>query len=81
MNEVNRLRIENDQLQESIRSQREQQTHDTSFEVPSEIRGKSNANNVSFLHDPDEYFMKGRVTALMRENEQNNISMRTLQVS
>lgn len=81
VNEVNRLRIENDQLQESIRSQREQQTHDTSFEVPSEIRGKSNANNVSFLHDADEYFMKGRVTALMRENEQNNISMRTLQVS
>lgn len=81
VNEVNRLRIENDQLQESIRSQREQQTHDTSFEVPSEIRGKSNANNVSFLRDADEYFMKGRVTALMRENEQNNISMRTLQVS
>jgi chromosome segregation ATPase len=78
VNEVNRLRIENDQLQESIRSQRDQQTHDNSFEVPFEIRGKS--NNVSFLHDADEYFMKERVTALMRENEQNNISMRSLQV-
>ncbi len=81
VNEVNRLRIENDQLQESIRSQRDQQTHDTSFEVPLEIRGKTNTNNVSFLHDADEYFMRERVTALMRENEQNNISMRTLQVS
>eukprot|EP00986_Skeletonema_menzelii_P010914 scaffold5460_cov91-Skeletonema_menzelii.AAC.1 len=79
VNEVNRLRIENDQLQESIRSQQDQQTHDTSFEVPFEIRGKRNANNVSFLHDADEYFMRERVTALMRENEQNNISMRTLQ--
>jgi hypothetical protein len=81
VNEVNRLRIENDQLQESIRSIRDQQTHDTSFEVPFEIRGKRNVNNVSFLHDADEYFMKERVTALMRENEQNNISMRSLQVS
>jgi len=81
VNEVNRLRIENDQLHESIRSQQDQQTQDASFEVPFEIRGKNNVNNVSFLHDADEYFMKERVTALMRENEQNNISMRSLQVS
>lgn len=80
VNEVNRLRIENEQLlQETIKSQRDQQTLDTSFEIPSEVRGKRNTNNVSFLHDDDDYFMKERVTALMRENEQNNISMRSLQ--
>jgi hypothetical protein len=81
VDEVNRLRIENEQLlQESIRSQRDQQTQDTSFEVPFEVRGKRNFN-VSFLNEDDDYFMKERITALMRENEQNNISMRSLQVS
>ena len=68
--ELNRLKEENQQLTAMIRYQNDQGSHLSSIDVPFEIRGRS-----------DEDLMHERISTLMRENEQNNISMRTLQVS
>lgn len=68
--ELNRLKEENQQLTAMIRYQNDQGSRLSSIDVPFEIRGRS-----------DEDLMHERISALMRENEQNNISMRTLQVS
>merc|ERR1712194_581329 len=72
VSELSRLKEENKQLNEMVRLQNEQEH--SSFDVPHEIRGRRFAND--HIEDP---FMHERISALMRENEQNNISMRTLQ--
>lgn len=71
VSELNRLKEENKQLIGMIRSQNDQDSRLSSFGVPFEIRGGYNQDDI--MHE--------RISALMRENEQNNISMRTLQVS
>jgi hypothetical protein len=69
--ELNRLKEENQQLTAMIRYQNDQGSRLSSIDVPFEIRGRSD----------EDHLMHERISALMRENEQNNISMRTLQVS
>jgi hypothetical protein len=69
--ELNRLKEENQRLIGMIRSQNDQDSRLSSIDVPFEIRGRYNEDQ--FVHE--------RISALMRENEHNNISMRTLQVS
>jgi hypothetical protein len=69
--ELNRLKEENLQLIGMIRSQNDHDSRLSSIDVPFEIRGRYN----------EDHFMHERISALMRENEHNNISMRTLQVS
>ncbi len=69
--ELNRLKEENQQLTAMIRSQNDQDSRLSSIDVPFEIRGRCD----------EDHLMHERISALMRENEQNNISMRTLQVS
>ena len=57
--ELNRLKEENNKLNETLRTQNELDSR------------MSTADDDHFMHD--------RISTLMRENEQNNISMRTLQ--
>ena len=51
----------------------------SSVDVPFEIRGGRLTNDKSGYNEGEH--VHERISALMRENEQNNISMRTLQVS
>ncbi|KAL9190555.1 hypothetical protein ACHAXT_000261 [Thalassiosira profunda] len=74
VNELNRLKEENKQLNGMIKSQHDHESRVSSIGVPAEIRDKRNANA-----NEEDRFMHGRISTLMRENEQNNISMRTLQ--
>ena len=69
--ELNRLKEENQQLTAMIRSHNDHDSRLSSIDVPFEIRGRCD----------EDHLMHERISALMRENEQNNISMRTLQVS
>jgi peptidoglycan hydrolase CwlO-like protein len=70
--ELNRLKEENQQLMDMIRSQNnDQQSHISSLGASYEIKGMSD----------NDHLMYERISALMRENEHNNITMRTLQVS
>jgi len=70
--ELNRLKEENQRLMDMIRSQNnDQHSHISSLGASNEIKGMSD----------NDHLMYERISALMRENEHNNISMRTLQVS
>jgi hypothetical protein len=69
--ELQRLRQENDHLKRQLSNQRGHGALSTSFESR-EIRS---VNSTGF---EDERFVHERISALMRENEQSNISMRTL---
>jgi len=63
--ELKLLKQENEKLNDSLKLQYEQDSHD-------------NVGN-QFTNDmEDDYFVHERISALMRENEQNNISMKTL---
>ena len=77
--QLNRLKEENKRLNDIVRAQTDQDSRISSVEVPLEIRGRRVTNDNSFSHE--DHFMHERISALMRENEHNNISMRTLQVS
>ncbi|KAL3800476.1 hypothetical protein HJC23_011713, partial [Cyclotella cryptica] len=70
--ELQRLRQENESLQRALNNQSGHGMLSTSFE----IHGKRSADSVGF---DDDRFVHERISALMRENEHNNISMRTLQ--
>jgi uncharacterized protein (DUF3084 family) len=70
--ELNRLKEENQQLIAMIRSQKnDQECRLSSLDGSFESRGIFDENHL--VHE--------RISSLMRENEQNNISMRTLKVS
>ena len=78
VSELNRLKEENKQL----KTQSQYNDHVSrmsSVDVPFEIRGERLTNDHSGYNEGEH--VHERISALMRENEQNNISMRTLQVS
>jgi len=83
--ELNRLKDENKQLNYTIKShsQNDHISRMSSVDVPAsfEIKGGRYTHNDSSGYNDGDHFMHERISALMRENEQNNISMRTLQVS
>ena len=83
--ELNRLKDENKQLNDTIKShsQNDHISRMSSVDVPVsfEIKGGRFTHNDSSGYNDGDHFMHERISALMRENEQNNISMRTLQVS
>jgi len=83
--ELHRLKQENKQLNETIKShsQNDHISRMSSVDVPVsfEIKGGRFTYNDSSGYNDGDHFMHERISALMRENEQNNISMRTLQVS
>ena len=69
--ELNRLKEENQRLMDMIRAQNNDQLNVSSLDASYEIKGMSD----------NDHLMYERISTLMRENEHNNISMRTLQVS
>jgi hypothetical protein len=70
--ELQRLRQENEYLQRSLHNQRGHAPLSTSFES----RGRHSVDSIGLDEDR---FVHERISALMRENEHSNISMRTLQ--
>ena len=76
--ELNSLREENERLKDIVNHYEHRFNQDFTAEVPTEIRGKRSGDNNNSFHE-DDSFINERVTALMRENEQNNITLRTLQ--
>lgn len=70
--ELQRLRQENDYLKRQVSNHRGRGALSTSFES----RERRSVDSIGF---DDERFVHERISALMRENEQSNISMRTLQ--
>ncbi|KAL7553898.1 hypothetical protein ACHAWF_017243 [Thalassiosira exigua] len=73
ISELNCLKEENKKLNDTIRSKNGNGSRSSTEDEPFEIRSGL-AND-----DENSRFMHERISALMRENEQNNISMRTLQ--
>ena len=70
--ELHRLRQENEYLKRSRNVSYGPSALSTSFES----RGKRSVDSINF---EDDRFVHERISALMRENEQSNISMRALQ--
>jgi uncharacterized small protein (DUF1192 family) len=78
IDELHRLREDNERLHHAIMTQHDQGLlYTTNAGVPFEIKKRSEDNSV--VQPEDDCFMHERVSALMRENEHNNISMRSLQ--
>ncbi|KAL7543933.1 hypothetical protein ACHAXR_013359 [Thalassiosira sp. AJA248-18] len=73
--QLNRLKEENKQLNDMIRTKEQ---NSRGFDVPLEIRSSRFTNDNSISYE-DGNFVHERISSLMRENEQNNISMRSLQ--
>lgn len=80
--ELNSLKEENEQLKELVNYHEKSGKSKITPDIPSEIKSKRSIGvHSSFQEDSqdDESMMNERVTALMRENEHNNITLRTLQ--
>ena len=83
VSELNRLKEVNERLNDTIRSQSAGcSSRGSRLDIPFEIQERRFAYDAMSVakHDEDN-FMLERVSTLMRENENNNISMRALQVS
>jgi len=80
--ELNSLKEENEQLKELVNYHEKSGKSKITPDIPSEIKSKRSIGVNSSFHEDfqdDDSIMNERVTALMRENEHNNITLRTLQ--
>lgn len=83
VSELNRLKAENERLNDTIRSQSAGfSSRGSQLDIPFEIQERRvGYDAMSVAKQDEDNFMLERVSTLMRENENNNISMRALQVS
>ncbi len=80
--ELNSLKEENEKLRELVQYHEKRGVSKISSGVPSEIKSKRSIDVNSSFHEQfqdEDSIINERVTALMRENEHNNITLRTLQ--
>lgn len=83
VSELNRLKVVNERLNDTLRSQSAGcSSRGSRLDIPFEIHERRFAHDtMSGAKQDEDNFMLERVSTLMRENENNNISMRALQVS